>query len=161
MLQGCHVIQVNTEFNEARPDQEPINRYVLITSGEAVVGNLGGFDSSIEITALGNPVNFLSRIDEATKHPAIRSMITNRHIVMDEGTAMGLGAILPGFEVEHVDLASSAFTFATSKASIGDIPLFRVRPLNAKSTNMQLRGLVSTDVTDPYGSNYKIQTVRS
>ena len=86
------LIQVNTEFNQARPDQEPINRYVLITSGDAVVGNLGGFDSSIEITALGNPVNFLSRIDEATKHSAIRGLITNRHIVMDKGTAMGLGA---------------------------------------------------------------------
>ena len=55
------VIQVNTEFNEARPNQEPINRYVLITSGEAVVGNLGGFDSSIEITALGNPGKFIMK----------------------------------------------------------------------------------------------------
>jgi class 3 adenylate cyclase len=145
------VIQVNTEFNEARPDCDPINRYVLITSGDAIVGNLGGFDSSIEITALGNPVNFLSRIDEATKHAAIRRLITTRHVVMDERTAMGLGAVLPGLKVERLDLAKLGVQIRDFE-SVDRIFLFRVDPLNAQSKNMQLKGLVSTDVTDDYRS---------
>ena len=73
---------------------------------------------------------------------------------------MGLGAILPGFEVEHVDLAKLGIHIRDFE-SVDRIFLFRVDPLKAKNTNMQLRGLVSTDVTDTYGSNYKIQTVRS
>jgi class 3 adenylate cyclase len=154
------VIQANLEFNEARPDQDPINRYVLITSGEALVGNLGGFDSSIEITALGNPVNFLSRIDEATKHSAIRSLITNRHVVMDERTAMGLSALLPEFEIEELNLARLGVHIRDFE-SVDRIFLFRVDPLRAKRTNMQLRGLVTTDVADTFGSSHAIQTVRS
>jgi class 3 adenylate cyclase len=154
------VIQTNTAFNNSRPDHEPINRYVLMTSGEAVVGNLGGFDSSIEITALGNPVNFLSRIDEATKHPTIRALITNRHIVMDERTAMGLRAVLTGFEVEEVDLTRLGLQIRDFE-SVDRIFLFRVDPVKAQNTNMQLRGLVGTDVADTYGSHDQIQAVRS
>ncbi|MEM6484011.1 MAG: hypothetical protein AAF662_03350 [Pseudomonadota bacterium] len=44
-----------------------VKRFVLLSFGEAVVGNLGGSSSSVEITALGTPVNLLSRVDEATK----------------------------------------------------------------------------------------------
>ena len=154
------VIQANNEFNESRPKQDPINRYVLITSGEAIVGNLGGFDSSIEITALGNPVNFLSRIDEATKHPAIRPLVTNNHIVMDERTATGLSAVLPSLELEHINLAKLGVHIRDFE-SVDRIFLYCVDPLKSPATNTQLRGLVSTDVTDTHDTDQQVQAVRS
>jgi len=60
------ISRINRDFNRTSSSKQ-IKRYILVSCGPAVVGNIGGFDSSIEITALGPPVNFLSRLDEATK----------------------------------------------------------------------------------------------
>ena len=60
------ISRINRDFNRTSSSRQ-IKRYILISNGEAIVGNIGGFDSSIEITALGPPVNYLSRLDEATK----------------------------------------------------------------------------------------------
>jgi class 3 adenylate cyclase len=154
------VIQANNDFNEGRPGQDPINRYVLITSGEAVVGNLGGFDSSIEITALGNPVNFLSRIDEATKHPAIRQFITNRHVVMDERTAVELTNILDDFKPECLNLAEHGVRIRDFE-SVDRIFLYLVDPLKTRTTNTQLRGLVRSDVRPSHDADQQIQAIRA
>jgi hypothetical protein len=45
--------------------------------------------------------------------------------------------------------------------SVDRIFLYRFDPLKAHRTNMQLRGLISADVTDTYGSGQPIQTTRS
>ncbi len=81
------LVNANEAFNEANSSDNQIRRNVLVASGSAVVGNLGGFDSSIEITALGNPVNLLSRLDELVKHPLIRNRIGTQDIVVDDKTA--------------------------------------------------------------------------
>ena len=78
---GLQVARLNMDMNETKRHVQ-INRYILISVGEAVVGNLGGFDSSVEITALGSPVNFLSRLDDITKAPAMQSKIQSSDIVM-------------------------------------------------------------------------------
>ncbi|NJN50434.1 MAG: adenylate/guanylate cyclase domain-containing protein [Gammaproteobacteria bacterium] len=81
------LVNANIAFNDANSRDNHIRRNVLVASGPAVVGNLGGFDSSIEITALGNPVNLLSRLDELVKHPLIRNHIGVEDIVVDDRTA--------------------------------------------------------------------------
>ena len=154
------VVEVNNNFNSSRPAQDPINRYVLITSGEAIVGNLGGFDSSIEITALGNPVNFLSRIDEATKHPAIRHRITNRHVVMDERTAKELSIILPDFKPEQLNLTELGVQIRDFE-SVDRIFLYHVDPHKNRTTETQLRGLVRTDARNAHGTDQPIQAIRA
>lgn len=87
------LVEANNLFNDANANVKII-RNVLVASGPAVVGNLGGFDSSIEITALGNPVNLLSRIDELVKHPRVRIRLQPTDIVLDENTASLLEAVL-------------------------------------------------------------------
>jgi class 3 adenylate cyclase len=154
------VVQTNNDFNENRPGQDPINRYVLITSGDAIVGNLGGFDSSIEITALGNPVNFLSRIDEATKHPSIRHLITNRHVVMDERTATELGVILPDLRLESLNLSELGVRIRDFE-SVDRIFLYLVDPLKSRTTNTQLRGLVRTNARDSRDADQQVQAIRA
>ncbi len=154
------VIQTNNDFNDSRPSHDPINRYVLITSGDAIVGNLGGFDSSIEITALGNPVNFLSRIDEATKHLAIRHLITNSHVVMDERTAMELSKMLPDFKPECLNLTEYGVHIRDFE-SVDRIFLYLVDPLKNRTTNTQLRGLVRPDVRHAHDADKQIQAIRA
>jgi class 3 adenylate cyclase len=81
-----------------------IRRHVLVASGTAVVGNLGGFDSSVEITALGDPVNFLARLDETTKVPILESMLSGNEVVLDELSARRLRGLLPSLDLTEVDL---------------------------------------------------------
>ena len=157
---AMEIIQVNSDFNASRPEKDPINRYVLMTSGEAIVGNLGGFDSSIEITALGNPVNFLSRIDEATKQPALRKMISNKHIVIDERTARALMAIVPGFEPEALRLKDLGVTIRDFE-SVDHLFLYCVDEAKSRFTNSKIDGIVGTHVTDDRRTSQQIQTIRA
>jgi class 3 adenylate cyclase len=78
---GMEISRHNKDLN-ATSTQRDIQRYILISCGSAIVGNLGGFDSSIEITALGSPVNLLSRVDDATKQPALANELESGDILL-------------------------------------------------------------------------------
>jgi class 3 adenylate cyclase len=101
---GFDLIEANRRFNESRPKHHNIRRHVLISTGEAIVGNLGGFDSSIEITALGNPVNFLSRVDEVTKHQRIMPLLSGNELILDDESASCISSINQQIEIQRVDL---------------------------------------------------------
>lgn len=97
MISGIEIARVNESMN-ATSAAVQIRRYILISSGDAMVGNFGGLDSSIEITALGTPVNFLSRVDELTKAPQLSSRIRHGDLILCERTVnlvSELGVELP------------------------------------------------------------------
>lgn len=75
------IARINRDFNQTASTKQ-IKRYILISSGQAIVGNIGGFDSSIEITALGPPVNYLSRLDEASKVERLACRLQTGDIVL-------------------------------------------------------------------------------
>jgi class 3 adenylate cyclase len=157
---AIEVIRANNEFNKRRSERDPINRYVLMTSGEATVGNLGGFDSSIEITALGNPVNFLSRIDEATKHPAVRHMITNKHIVMDERTSELLRELVPAFAPQRLNLSQLGVRIRDFEG-VDQIFLLLVDLQSSNKNAMNPSDAVGIDVGNNKKSVEQIQTIRA
>jgi class 3 adenylate cyclase len=101
---GIAVSKLNHDMN-ATATSKLIRRYVLISCGEALVGNLGGFDSSIEITALGSPVNFLSRVDELTKLDPVRRVLRPGTLVVSEDAGRMLSAVAPGVAQNRIDLA--------------------------------------------------------
>lgn len=86
LLAGIEVSRINETMNATAGAVE-IRRYILISTGEAIVGNFGGLDSSVEITALGSPVNLLSRVDDLTKHPAMVDVLRQGDLIMCEDTA--------------------------------------------------------------------------
>jgi class 3 adenylate cyclase len=100
---GMMVSRLNHDMN-ATSNAKLVKRYVLISCGEALVGNLGGLDSSIEITALGSPVNLLSRIDEATKHPAVARYLSAGDLVLSEEASKMLAAKTSGLVQTPIDL---------------------------------------------------------
>lgn len=102
---GMTVSKLNHDMN-ATANSKQIRRYVLISCGEALVGNLGGFDSSIEITALGSPVNFLSRLDEITKSISISSLLSPGDLVVSEQASRDLFDLAPDIVQERIDLAA-------------------------------------------------------
>ncbi|MEM7216831.1 MAG: hypothetical protein AAF515_00605 [Pseudomonadota bacterium] len=114
---GLDVARLNIDFNESRNDVE-IRRYILISVGEAVVGNLGGFDSSIEITALGSPVNFLSRLDDLTKTPGLQEHLNTSDIVICPRSKELLDEMGLSLETLDIDLDQEGL-------SIRDFPTIR------------------------------------
>ena len=85
LMAGMEIARINQDMNATVTESE-IRRYILLSSGDAIVGNLGGLDSSIEITALGSPVNFLSRLDDLTKEPAISEILNSGDIIVCDMT---------------------------------------------------------------------------
>ena len=102
ILSAFEISEVN-ESQNAGTESGEVRRYILISIGEAIVGNIGGFDSSVEITALGSPVNFLARVDELTKDESIHSQLKNGDIIICQETLQLLAAL--GLELETTSLA--------------------------------------------------------
>ncbi len=105
LASGFEIAEANRSFNEAQRAETRIHRYVLISNGDAIVGNLGGYDSSIEITALGSPVNLLSRIDEVTKLPAFKAVVRETDLVICPRTAQLLSHLALGCDVMRLALS--------------------------------------------------------
>jgi len=102
-LAGMELSRMNRDFNETVSTME-IRRYILISSGEAIVGNLGGIDSSVEITALGSPVNFLSRLDDATKEKQLAKLLEPGDLVMSSAAAAILRQAHAQIEIREISL---------------------------------------------------------
>lgn len=100
---GMSVSKLNHDMN-ATANSKLIRRYVLISCGEALVGNLGGFDSSIEITALGSPVNFLSRVDEVTKIDVVSRVLKPGTLLLSEDAGHLLSSLAPDAILNRIDL---------------------------------------------------------
>ena len=101
---GSQLIKTNSKFND-NTDSVSIQRHVLISSGEAVVGNLGGLDSSIEITALGSPVNFLARLDELAKEPLLEEYLSKQFLIISKASKLLIDKMELPIPMEELDLA--------------------------------------------------------
>ena len=110
LVAGMAMARINTNFNITNSNVVPINRYILISSGEAIVGNLGGWDSSIEITALGSPVNLLSRIDELTKTPQLAERLETSDLILDRRSVALIEEMGLQLDMQRVDLAELGLT---------------------------------------------------
>jgi|TARA_B100000315_G_scaffold226610_2_gene233675 class 3 adenylate cyclase len=102
ILTGFAVAKVNEDQNQ--DSSKPVERYILISVGEAIVGNIGGFDSSVEITALGSPVNFLSRLDEATKHPEFKKHLSSSDLIVCDRSMEIIRTLRIPLEVVEINL---------------------------------------------------------
>ena len=103
MMAAMGIARLNEDMNSTLVETQ-IRRYILLSSGEAIVGNLGGLDSSIEITALGSPVNFLSRLDDLTKEPAISELLNPGDIIACENTVVSLKNLGLNLDTTEIDV---------------------------------------------------------
>ena len=106
---GFEISKINETQNSVRSGTQ-IQRYILIATGDAIVGNIGGFDSSVEITALGSPVNFLSRVDEITKQPSVKSLLSSGDLILCKTTMQKLVDQDVHLEVRDIRLDSLGLT---------------------------------------------------
>jgi class 3 adenylate cyclase len=104
ILSAASISRFNMEMNETLPANQKINRYILLSCGEAIVGNLSSYKSAIEITAIGSPVNILSRIDELTKHEGLRGHIEHGDVLMTSSFAEILMTARPDVKLTLLNL---------------------------------------------------------
>jgi class 3 adenylate cyclase len=103
MASAMDISRINESQNNGSTGQN-IERYILVASGQAFVGNIGGFDSSVEITALGSPVNYLSRIDEITKAPEVAEQLRSGDIIVSNASMLALLSMGIEFEAVRIEL---------------------------------------------------------
>lgn len=93
-----------TEIQNKKNSTFPVKRFCLLASGEAIVGNIGGYNSSRDITPLGSVVNILSRIDPVTKNPRFQLSVGEIRVICTKVYFDSLISILPGLEFLKLDL---------------------------------------------------------
>ncbi|MBV1906949.1 MAG: adenylate/guanylate cyclase domain-containing protein [Pseudomonadales bacterium] len=136
LLAGLEISRCNQDLNSTSSSHK-IRRYILISIGEAIVGNLGGLDSSVEITALGPPVNFLSRLDDLTKNPSLSTQLETGDLLLSESSVNRLINLDVPLEMTPVMIAQLGLT-------IRDFPgvttIYRMKPtdFNHESLNQAL-----------------------
>jgi class 3 adenylate cyclase len=62
---------------------------IAIHVGDVVVGNLSS-DRCIDYTVIGNHVNFVARLEEMTKNPAIKGIVGENGLVLSDSVVNGL-----------------------------------------------------------------------
>ena len=133
LIAGIEISRLNHDMN-ATITQSKIRRYILISSGDAIVGNLGGLNSSIEITALGSPVNFLSRVDDLTKNEVMAKLLNPGDIVICKETHSIVSTLGVKLDYDEINLRSLGLT-------IRDFPetsvLFRIQPNDLNYKKLQ------------------------
>lgn len=138
---GMEIARINESMN-ATSSAVAIRRYILISSGEAMVGNFGNLDSSIEITALGPPVNLLSRVDDLTKAPELASFLNHGDLIIDQKSHDELARLRSPLEEDLIDLDELGLT-------IRDFPderkLYRIA---ATDNNYELVSQMNTAVQE-------------
>lgn len=78
-------MKVITRMQTINAEVDPafrMRRYVIISYGEAVVGNVGGRNGAREISAVGSCANILSRIDPLTKAPEIARSLHDGSLIL-------------------------------------------------------------------------------
>ncbi len=103
VLAGIALSRINEDMN-ATVSSVNVRRYILISTGEAIVGNVGGINSGVEITALGPPVNFLSRLDDGTKYPGLASELSQGDLILCERSATLLKQMTSELAIKRVCL---------------------------------------------------------
>lgn len=143
LMAAMEIARLNQDMNATLAEAE-IRRYILLSSGQAVVGNLGGLDSSIEITALGSPVNLLSRLDDLTKEPAIAELLNPGDIIACHSTVTALNKLGVRLDISQIDVHGLGL-------KIRDFPetkmIYRIQPtdINYERVRSVYRCLISPE----------------
>ena len=102
---AVEVLELQIHFNKKNPNNI-IQRYLILDCGKAMVGNIGGIDSSMEITAMGTPANLSARLDEVTKNSEVKKILGKTAVVLSPNFTSKLKEITEFREIQKIDLKS-------------------------------------------------------
>lgn len=91
-------------YNEENNAQQGIRRHVMVSYGQAYVGNIGGLNHAREVTVMGDAANILSRIDLLTKHPNLKDSLPTTKFILTQEAAQYAQGLLPQLEFLPIKL---------------------------------------------------------
>lgn len=108
---GIEALDVMLTLKSNKNEASKITRYILISYGVALTGNIGAANSGREVTAMGPPVNILSRIDRLTKNKYFANLLDVKPVLVLTQLAMNqvLQEIPNLSGQERIDLKANGF----------------------------------------------------
>lgn len=104
VLCALDLAEANEQMNARMPQNQNVQRYILVSLGRAVVGNIGGSEGARDINVLGTPANVLSRLDPLTKYQQFRDSIGNETIILTDAAGDYLKQSIPRIEIHEVNV---------------------------------------------------------
>lgn len=103
--------EVTKELNDHNELPEYfIRRYVIISFGVVITGNIGGTEGARDITVLGNAANLPSRLDTLTKEVELKNYLIKNPIILSSEAVDLLKVILPEIEIDYCVLDDLGIT---------------------------------------------------
>ncbi|RZA26975.1 MAG: hypothetical protein EOP10_01830 [Proteobacteria bacterium] len=98
------MVRKNADFNRLYPASH-VTRHIIVTFGQASVGNIGGISSAREVTVLGSPANKSNRIDLLTKDSKFQKLIEDDEgIIVSSEVWQFLNQNHSNLVMKHIDL---------------------------------------------------------
>lgn len=123
---AIRLVEINIAHNTLHPSLM-VKRHTLLSYGPAIVGNLSSNHSAIEISAIGTPVNLLSRVDEVSKLDAFKKHLSEIDIVMSEEAYKETLKLYPNVEIKTISLDS----IKVKIRSFSEVTHLYILPVNA------------------------------
>lgn len=135
---AVRLVEINIAHNSLYPEAMMVKRHTLLSFGPAVVGNLSTHRSAIEISAIGTPVNLLSRIDEVSKLEAFKKHLDEIDIVMSEEAYQQVIKLYPDLQLREVNLDSMKIKIR----SFSEVKKLHILPVNAYNRSIIMNNIV-------------------
>lgn len=147
---ALELIEKQAELNSSIHNPEAIKRYVLISFGPAIIGNVGGVDGSRDVAAIGDCANILSRIDQITKLKGLKEEITSHSILLTPEAAELLLMAYPN--ILHKRLVLRDFgTSLKDFPEVGELFLFDARNVDRRTlSSPELSNRLQTFLAERY-----------
>ena len=140
---GFEILDEMTILKSNKYEETEIRRYVLISFGLGLTGNIGAHNGGREVTCMGSPVNILSRIDRLTKKSKFSVELEKEPVlVLTEAAWSGLSSVIPNVENFR------KITLNRDELYIEDFPEEHYLYLLPRSKDLYTRILISLGVTD-------------
>ncbi len=112
-LNAAILCQLECDKLRKSDPQTDIERYFIVTSGQANVGNVFG-DEHFELSVNGKPANLAARLDEISKNQFLKKRILNASaILLDFNTKKRLLRVLPGLNLTEITLSDIGISLRT------------------------------------------------
>jgi class 3 adenylate cyclase len=103
-LRASVQMQLETSLLNGRDRSHTLRRYSIVTFGNVIVGNMGGTESSRDVTALGDPANLSARLDAITKEPILSEVLSSCPLVASTEALNVVRLLFPQLLIKSVDL---------------------------------------------------------
>lgn len=123
---------------------DKVERYLILSFGEAFAGNIGGVEGYRHITVQGSPANICSRIDPITKNEKFKKDFSSDNFILTESAFDVLRFVYKNIDFHKVDLDEYNF----SMRDFPDEKSLFIIPFSEKNQQIVLGSKIQNNIED-------------